>query len=109
MGDFTLLNKNTLKSQLKSFELFIVIDEFFGTTIHSTIPDELGYFGVAYKRDNNNLLGINWRRNEADQFEISTEFVEDRFKMHDKTDALIRGKFSNLYNQLKSYWEPEIK
>ncbi|MHA1360295.1 MAG: hypothetical protein ACTSRC_19410 [Candidatus Helarchaeota archaeon] len=94
-----MLSKDELHAKLESYELILVVDDFFGTTIHTSAPENFGYLGIAYKTVNNILKAIVWKRHPSQQYQVSLEFKEAPFKIHAKwedTIASVTPKFKDF-------------
>jgi len=97
-----LLNPQELPSKLAAYELFIVIDEYFGTTISKSPPTDFGYLGIAYKKEGDNIKAIIWKRNRAHQYQLSSEFEEPPFKWHEKLETIISSKNPEFFSFLEA-------
>lgn len=94
-----MLNITELENKLKTYNIFFVVDDFFGTTFYSTVPEGFGYIGIAYRSEKDTLFGIIWKRISPDQYKITSEFEETPFKLHDKIEALVKAIMPNQFEK----------
>ena len=97
-----MLNPSELSSKLTGYNFFIVIDDFFGTTFSKSPPKDFGYLGIAYKIEGDEIKARLWKRNSSHQYQISSEFEEHPFKLHEKLESQVLSMNPDFFNFLET-------